>query len=159
VSLWCESTTGRYVKNKKYTAHNSKNQDSAGQNVLGWIPLDQRSYQDRADALESLVETCQYTNSLKCDRDIRSLLKCIVTICRKSDDGAIESLESEFVHHDTSDVHSDVSSLDGRVNVPCFADDRDRSELGHVGGVLRTVATIPGMRRRSLYNPMEVILC
>ena len=59
VSLWCESATGRCIEDKKYTAHNSKDQDSAGQNVLCWIPLDQWSYQDRPNALESLIEARQ----------------------------------------------------------------------------------------------------
>lgn len=85
-------------------------------------------------------------------------LELIVTICCKCDDGAVECLESELVHHDASDVYRDVSPLDRRVDLPCFADDRDGSESGHIDAVPLSVAVIPEMRRRGLYNTMVVVL-
>src|SRR5690242_20954664 len=81
-----------------------------------------------------------------------SCLEFIVTICCKCDDGAIECLESELVHHDTSDVYGDIPPLDGCVDVPCFADDRNGLKPDHIGDVLLSVAVIPEMRRRGLYT-------
>lgn len=85
-------------------------------------------------------------------------LERIITVCGKRDDGAVEGFESKLVHHDTGDVHGDVSPLDGRVNIPCFADDPNGSELGHAGDVLQVVAMTPEMRRRSLYTTIAVVL-
>jgi hypothetical protein len=61
---------------------------------------------------------------------MRPFLEFIIPVGRESNDGSIEGFKSEFVHHYTRDVYSDVSPFDGCVDRPCFSNDGDGSKHG-----------------------------
>jgi hypothetical protein len=137
-----KSATSRRIQDEKDATEDSEDEDRARKDVLRRISLNQWCYQNRSNTLESLIETSQDADTLERDGGVLSPPEFIVAVRCESNDGPVERFEPEFIHHNSGDVYGDVSPLDGRVDIPCFADDGDGTELVHVVDVLQAVAVI-----------------
>lgn len=155
---WSKLATSGGIHDEQDTAHESEDEHCTGQDIFGRISLDQWRNQDGSDTLKRLIETCQDAHALKGDGNVRPVCKVVIPIGRKRNDGSVESLESEFIHHDTGDVYGDIPSLDRRVNVPCFPYDSIGSDHGDVWCTKRAVMMLreatanPGMQRDLVYT-------